>query len=159
MAYDPDLAGCFDETSLKFASNQATCDHAFLWLAKLREQEAVWADVEAQIEEYLRERGCLGLPRSRSGGQSTADARSLALRIARMTHQALCRLGLIPRGLSRFRLKVMPSNERLRPYCWVIFDEEKDCCIRRSSEHYRTPGQAWEVGSSFMTGMDRRTVR
>ena len=56
MAYDPDIPGCFDETRLKFASNHATCNHAFLWLAKLREQEAVWADVEAQIEEYLRER-------------------------------------------------------------------------------------------------------
>ena len=53
MNYDPELPGCFDEGSLAFASSEQTRDHAFFWLAKLREQETVWADVQTQIERYL----------------------------------------------------------------------------------------------------------
>ena len=56
MAYDAELAGCFGQADLTFACHNSARDAAFLWLTKLREQETVWADVEAQIEEYLRER-------------------------------------------------------------------------------------------------------
>ena len=57
MPYDPELPDCFGHDDLVFASSDLTCDRAFGWLTKLREQEAVWADVEHQIQEFLRERG------------------------------------------------------------------------------------------------------
>ena len=57
MAYDPELPGCFGERDLIFASHELDRERAFAWLAKLRKQETVWVDVEAQIKEYLRERG------------------------------------------------------------------------------------------------------
>ena len=56
MRYDPELPGCFGENDLVFASHDLDRDRAFEWLSKLRNQEAVWADVQAQIEEFLRER-------------------------------------------------------------------------------------------------------
>jgi len=55
MAFDPELPGCFDG-HLVFAASEPERDQAFAWLAELRSKGAVWAEVEAQIDAYLRER-------------------------------------------------------------------------------------------------------
>ena len=56
--------------SFRVASPRVTCffavhelgrERAFTWLCKLRVQEAVWADVSAQIQEYLREQYAPGI--------------------------------------------------------------------------------------------------
>ena len=57
MAYDPELSECFGEQDLLFAVHPLGKQCAFLWLIRLREREAMWSDVQRQIEEFLRERG------------------------------------------------------------------------------------------------------
>lgn len=56
MAYDPELPSCFDERDLILAAHPIDKGRAFAWLIKLRNKEALWADVRRQIEEFLRER-------------------------------------------------------------------------------------------------------
>ena len=57
MAYDRELPGCFGDVDLQFAIHPLDTNRAFAWLTKLRERQALWSDVQAQIEEFLRERG------------------------------------------------------------------------------------------------------
>ena len=57
MVYDPELAGCFGERNFLFAVHPRDKQRAFQWLARLREHNAMWSDVQRQIEEFLRERG------------------------------------------------------------------------------------------------------
>jgi hypothetical protein len=55
MAYDRELPGCFGGVDLQFAIHPLDTNRAFAWLIKLRERQALWSGVQAQIEEFLRE--------------------------------------------------------------------------------------------------------
>jgi hypothetical protein len=57
MAYDPQLPGCFGERDLILAGHPLDQGRAFSWLINLRNREALWPEVKAQIEEYLRTKG------------------------------------------------------------------------------------------------------
>jgi hypothetical protein len=55
MTYDPELPVCFHD--LIFAARDLERDHAFEWLARLRQRKAQWSEIQAQIEEYLIQHG------------------------------------------------------------------------------------------------------
>jgi hypothetical protein len=57
MAYDQQLPGCFGERDLILAGHPLDQGRAFSWLISLRNREALWSEVKAQIEEYLRAKG------------------------------------------------------------------------------------------------------
>ena len=56
MTYDTELAGCFDGAGLLFAASPDSQERAYVWLGELRRRRASWAEVSAQVEEFLRER-------------------------------------------------------------------------------------------------------
>src|SRR6185437_16748021 len=67
---------------------------------------------------------------------------------AGMTRQSATLLAPI-RGPSRFRLAVKPIPDRIRPYAWEIYDDERGTeePVHRSARRFRTPKEAWEAGS------------
>ena len=56
MAHDLAVQHCFTP-DLIFAGHEEERGRALDWLIELHNQEIAWADVERQIEEFLRERG------------------------------------------------------------------------------------------------------
>jgi hypothetical protein len=57
MPYDPELPGCFGDIDLIFANHPLDANHAFQWLIKLRDRQALCSEVVSQFEEFLTEKG------------------------------------------------------------------------------------------------------
>ncbi len=53
----------------------------------------------------------------------------------------------VPRGGSRFRLRVVLIDRGPRPYGWEIYDDDDGKRVCRSKRRFRTPAEAWEAGS------------
>ena len=56
MGYDRELPACFSRHDLLLALDEAEEQRTFRWLVRLRERQTTWPEVQAQIEEFLRER-------------------------------------------------------------------------------------------------------
>ena len=56
MTYDTELPACFGHGDLLFAASPNTQERAYVWLGNLRRRGATWAEVSAQVEEFLRDR-------------------------------------------------------------------------------------------------------
>ena len=52
----------------------------------------------------------------------------------------------VPRGRSRFRVRVQLVARGVKPYVWKVYDEEDGRSVRRSPDQFRTSAQAWEAG-------------
>ena len=60
------------------------------------------------------------------------------------------------RGCSRFRLRVCLKGGVVRPYGWVVYDEEDGRSVRQSLRRFRTSAEAWDAGAAMLEGQDQR---
>ena len=51
-----ELPACFSQDDLLLALDEAEEQRTFRWLVRLRDRQTTWLEVQAQIEEFLRER-------------------------------------------------------------------------------------------------------
>ena len=54
----------------------------------------------------------------------------------------------IPRGSSRFEVRVQMTGPAHHPYRWEIINDDSGQVVQMSDEQFRKPRQAWEAGSA-----------
>ena len=59
----------------------------------------------------------------------------------------------VPRGASRFEVRVQRTGAAHHPYRWEIINDDSGQVIQVSDEEFRKPRQAWEAGSAAIRSL------
>ena len=56
----------------------------------------------------------------------------------------------VPRGTSRFEVRVQRTETALHPYRWEIINDDNGQTVWFSHKQFRKPREAWEAGSAAL---------